>query len=89
MQCLFPVCPHRDIYKIHSVFTCILQDEAVGGMKECNVCFQSAPGETFSCLTCGHVFCKNCWDLYFQIQIKQGITTGKKGDTLYIYKFMK
>lgn len=52
------------------------QEDVGVGQKECSVCFEQAMADTFSCLTCGHIFCKNCWDIYFQIQIKQGITTG-------------
>lgn len=61
------------VYKILYFFS---QEDAGVGQKECSVCFEQAMADTFSCLTCGHIFCKNCWDLYFQIQIKQGITTG-------------
>lgn len=52
------------------------QEDAGVGQNECSVCFKQAMADTFSCLTCGHNFCKNCWDVYFQIKIKQGIITG-------------
>ncbi|KAJ8686389.1 hypothetical protein QAD02_022183 [Eretmocerus hayati] len=42
----------------------------------CSVCFTTLPGEKFSTLTCGHSFCKDCWCIYFETQILQGVSTG-------------
>ncbi|KAK3103964.1 hypothetical protein FSP39_023303 [Pinctada imbricata] len=48
----------------------------MGRTRECAVCFQRLAMEMFYSLACGHTFCKDCWDNFFQIQIQQGITTG-------------
>lgn len=42
----------------------------------CPVCLMRCNVETLHCLTCGHHCCDVCWDMHFQIQIKEGITTG-------------
>lgn len=46
-----------------------------GGL--CSVCVIIYPAEKFSTLTCGHSFCKDCWCMHFEVQITQGISTGK------------
>lgn len=46
-----------------------------GGM--CLVCMTLYSQDKFSTLTCGHSFCKECWCMHFEVQITQGISTGK------------
>lgn len=43
----------------------------------CLVCVTILPADRFSTLTCGHSFCKDCWCMHFEVQITQGISTGK------------
>uniref|UniRef100_A0A1A9ZL14 RBR-type E3 ubiquitin transferase n=1 Tax=Glossina pallidipes TaxID=7398 RepID=A0A1A9ZL14_GLOPL len=41
----------------------------------CPVCATVHLGDKFYSLACGHVFCKDCWSMYFETQIFQGIST--------------
>jgi len=41
----------------------------------CPVCASSQLGDKFYSLACGHSFCKDCWTIYFETQIFQGIST--------------
>jgi len=43
----------------------------------CLVCVMVCPADKFATLTCGHSFCKDCWCMHFEVQITQGISTGK------------
>jgi ariadne-2 len=43
----------------------------------CPVCVASQSSDRFSGLACGHLFCKECWTMHFEVQITQGISTGK------------
>ena len=43
----------------------------------CLVCVTVSSSEVFSSLACGHKFCKDCWTMHFEVQIIQGISTGK------------
>lgn len=43
----------------------------------CPVCVRISTPENVARLTCGHMFCKECWSMHFEIQIKQGTSTGR------------
>lgn len=43
----------------------------------CPVCVASQSSDMFSSLACGHLFCKDCWTMHFEVQITQGISTGE------------
>ncbi|KAK6621991.1 putative E3 ubiquitin-protein ligase ariadne-2 [Polyplax serrata] len=42
----------------------------------CPVCVASQNYEEFRSLACGHQFCRECWSQHFEVQIRQGISTG-------------
>ncbi|KAJ9593833.1 hypothetical protein L9F63_027523 [Diploptera punctata] len=42
----------------------------------CPVCVASQASDKFSNLACGHLFCRECWSMHFEVQIIQGISTG-------------
>ncbi|XP_042207453.1 potential E3 ubiquitin-protein ligase ariadne-2-like [Homarus americanus] len=42
----------------------------------CPVCLAPMSPDYASHLTCGHTFCKDCWSMHFEVQIKQGMSTG-------------
>ena len=44
----------------------------------CEVCAVNQAVSSFSFLSCLHHFCKGCWELHFECQILQGISTSKK-----------
>jgi ariadne-2 len=44
----------------------------------CDVCAVNQPTVDFSHLSCRHPFCKGCWEMHFECQIMQGISTSKK-----------
>lgn len=52
------------------------KDTCFGNFRTCPVCYLSVQKDKMFSLSCGHQFCKDCWDSFFQIQIQQGITTG-------------
>lgn len=52
-----------------------LQDAGVNSLV-CAVCTLRYSRDRVESLACGHAFCKECWDKYFQVQIQQGVTTG-------------
>lgn len=57
--------------------------DSVPGLKRggvCSVCVSIYPADKFSTLMCGHSFCKDCWCMHFEVQITQGISTGKFSD---------
>lgn len=39
--------------------------------KNCPVCVTIQPIEKFYSLSCGHMFCKDCWISHFEVQINQ------------------
>lgn len=41
----------------------------------CPVCVVPQITEQFSSLSCGHLFCKECWKMHFEVQIAQGMST--------------
>ena len=41
----------------------------------CDVCVVPQHPSAFSYLSCRHYFCKGCWELHFECQILQGIST--------------
>lgn len=41
----------------------------------CSVCVVPQITEQFSSLSCGHLFCKECWKMHFDVQVAQGIST--------------
>ena len=43
----------------------------------CDVCVVAQHPSSFSYLSCRHYFCKGCWELHFECQILQGISTSK------------
>ena len=43
----------------------------------CDVCVVPQHPSAFSYLSCRHYFCKGCWELHFECQILQGISTSK------------
>ncbi|CAE1320775.1 ARIH2 [Acanthosepion pharaonis] len=53
-----------------------LQDPGVNSLV-CAVCTLRYSRDRVESLACGHAFCKECWDKYFQVQIQQGVTTGQ------------
>ena len=48
-----------------------------GEESSCPVCLASLPSESFNRLSCGHSFCKDCWTMHFEVQINQGMATGR------------
>lgn len=45
------------------------------GSHLCEVCATLQPSKNFSKLLCGHSYCKSCWELHFEYQILQGLST--------------
>ena len=43
----------------------------------CDVCATVQPSKNFSELLCGHSYCQSCWELHFEYQILQGLSTSK------------
>lgn len=41
----------------------------------CPVCLTLHTADKFVGLTCGHLFCKDCWTMHCEVQINQGIST--------------
>ncbi|XP_069669657.1 potential E3 ubiquitin-protein ligase ariadne-2-like isoform X1 [Periplaneta americana] len=41
----------------------------------CPVCVETWDRDRFNSLSCGHLFCKDCWIMHFEIQITQGYST--------------
>ena len=54
----------------------IFQNNCFTNYRTCSICYLSVQKDEMLSLACGHQFCKDCWDNFFQIQIQQGITTG-------------
>ena len=56
----------------------------------CDVCAVTQASADFSHLACRHLFCKGCWELHFECQILQGLSTSKFCNctvNIYIYIF--
>lgn len=51
----------------------------------CSVCLCAMDPKDTSCLTCCHKFCNPCWKQYFDVEIKQGITTRELVTHLLIF----
>lgn len=51
-------------------------DQLVGLKPLCTVCCTEHPRDCFLGVACGHLFCRDCWDMHFQTQIQDGITIG-------------
>lgn len=47
----------------------------VGKNFVCTVCMQKCAVDHVLGLTCGHFFCRECWQMYFQVQIQSGLST--------------
>ena len=43
----------------------------------CDVCAVTQASTEFSHLSCRHLFCKGCWELHFECQILQGLSTSE------------
>lgn len=43
----------------------------------CDVCAVTQASADFSHLACRHLFCKGCWELHFECQILQGLSTSE------------
>lgn len=41
----------------------------------CIICLQSCPNEYLKGLSCGHLFCRECWSNHLDIHVQNGITT--------------
>ena len=41
----------------------------------CLVCMTRVAGELITGVACGHLFCKDCWQMYLQVQISSGLST--------------
>ncbi|CAC5397163.1 ARIH2 [Mytilus coruscus] len=52
------------------------KDTCFSNYRTCPVCYLTVQKDQMFSVSCGHQFCKECWDSFFQIQIQQGITTG-------------
>lgn len=51
----------------------------------CDVCAVTQASTEFSHLACQHLFCKGCWELHFECQILQGLSTSKLFCIIYSY----
>ncbi len=49
----------------------------------CEVCAVNQAVSSFSFLSCLHHFCKGCWELHFECQILQGISTSKNHQCIF------
>jgi len=49
--------------------------QASTGSRLCEVCATLQPSKSFSELLCGHSYCQSCWELHFEYQILQGLST--------------
>ena len=49
----------------------------------CDVCAVTQASTEFSHLACQHLFCKGCWELHFECQILQGLSTSKLFRIIY------
>ena len=41
---------------------------------QCSICFDDFNSGTFTSLTCGHYFCKDCWGGYITTSVKEGLS---------------
>ena len=55
----------------------VFQERMLGNTHTCSVCLTRVTVDQLNGVSCGHMFCGDCWDVYCQVQIQQGITTGK------------
>ena len=51
-----------------------MQESRSSSDSSCRVCMQR--NEHLLGLTCGHHFCRDCWQTYFYMQIQAGLSTG-------------
>lgn len=54
---------------------CSVQEKKVSVNVMCPVCMQKVSPEGVHSLSCGHGFCSECWQTYFQYQIQYGHST--------------
>ncbi|XP_064632911.1 potential E3 ubiquitin-protein ligase ariadne-2-like [Lineus longissimus] len=56
----------------------VKQKPTTNGSKStmCPVCLSKCPSDSTCAVACGHLFCKDCWEMHFMTQINQGISTG-------------
>lgn len=52
------------------------KERVLGYTHVCSVCLNRVTVDNLHGVSCGHMFCAQCWDVYCQVQIQQGITTG-------------
>ena len=43
---------------------------------DCPICFVTLPKDVFYGIGCSHLFCKSCWNVYLEIQVMHGVSTG-------------
>ena len=43
----------------------------------CSVCMQPSLADSLCGVSCGHRFCRECWQMHFHYQIQNGVSTGK------------
>ena len=53
------------------------------GSRLCEVCATLQPSKNFSELLCGHSYCQSCWELHFEYQILQGLSTSKCEENIF------
>ncbi|KAK2189848.1 hypothetical protein NP493_95g01008 [Ridgeia piscesae] len=41
----------------------------------CSVCMQPSLADALCGVSCGHRFCRECWQMHFQVQIQNGVST--------------
>jgi len=49
---------------------------AAGSSFMCPVCMQHCPQSNMLQLPCSHPFCRECWQIHFQVKIQEGVSTG-------------
>ncbi|ESO83650.1 hypothetical protein LOTGIDRAFT_133000 [Lottia gigantea] len=54
----------------------LLQEVITGTTHTCSICVRELSKSEFQSLSCHHIFCNECWDMHFGIQISKGLTTG-------------
>ena len=79
--------PEDIIYRYHQnpekllVDCCILpaikpvETRVMARSMTCPVCLQYCDMQVMYNLACGHKFCRDCWQMHFQVQILAGTTT--------------
>lgn len=51
----------------------------------CPICVMTLSRDVYHSLSCGHHFCKGCWNIYLETQVMNGVSTGKL-DKIYLHK---